>query len=120
MVGGAVKFTCGDFPVTISVQSSDEIAATGSLVIWAHARSHLLRSLWGLYHLDLWANESWGCYAAADTSDEIVDSDHIPLRAAAVGEIGGIAHFGIAALRAGAVDVHQHISAIASVLHPAE
>ena len=43
--------------------------------------------------------------AAADEPDVVVDADGVALGAAAVGEVRGIARLGIAALRAGPVDV---------------
>ena len=45
------------------------------------------------------------------TADNIVDADHVALRAAAVRKRGGIAGLGIAALRARAVNIEQLVVA---------
>ena len=108
----SVKFTLRDFSIPVSVKPSNKIAAGRPLP------SFELATPCCLIHLNFRSGGPRLCSTPPDTADEIIDPDYIPLRAASARKLRRISRLGVAALRAGTVDVHQCVLAAPPVPHP--
>ena len=115
MPGWAVELFPGYLAVAVAVEAADEArAAPLTAVQRTLSRSHAA----SLLHAAFRPGRLGPCrfefravgfrfgLAAANGAGEVVDANDIALRAATVGKLRRVAGLGIAALRAGAVDVH--------------